>query len=340
MPKSRRKKPAAEVMRDLATSYGVPRMLLAMARLEVADVLAKGPLKAEAIAAKVGAHPPFLKRVLRALVSVGVFSETSDGRFGLNPLARTLLKDQPGTMRDFVLMIADDYHWKVWGELDYALKTGGNVFEQVHGVPAFAYLQARPEKERTFMGAMANISGTENPAVAAAYPFGRLKLLIDVGGAHGHMLATILRRHKKLKGILYDQPQVVAGAARSGFVTAPELRGRCEVIGGNFFETVPEGADGYIMKYIIHDWDDEKSLRILGNCRDAMAAGGRVLVVDNVIAPGNDWGKLLDINMMLGPGGQERTRGEFETLFRRAGLKLTRIIPTRCDLSIVEGVAR
>jgi hypothetical protein len=340
MAKPRRKKPAAEVMRDLSTVYWVPPMLLAVARLEVADVLAGGPLKAEVIAKKVGAHPAFLKRLLRALVSVGVFSETSDGRFRLNPLAQTLRKDQPGSMRDFVLMIVDDYLWKVWGELGYALQTGGNAFEQVHGVPAFAYLQARPEKERTFMAAMAGISGTENPAVASGYPFGRIKLLVDVGGAHGHMLATILRHHKKLKGILYDQPQVVAGAARSGFVTAPDLRGRCEVIGGNFFETVPEGADGYIMKYIIHDWDDEKSLRILGNCRDAMAAGGRVLVVDNVIAPGNHWGKLLDINMMLGPGGQERTRGEFETLFRRAGLRLSRVISTSCDLSIVEGVAR
>ena len=340
MAKSRRKKSAAEIMRDLSISYGVPRMLLAVARLGVADVLAKGPLKAEAIADKVGAHPVFLKRVLRALSSVGVFSQTSDGRFRLNPLARMLQKDQPGSMRDFVLMVADDYHWKVWGELDYALQTGGSTFEKVHGVPAFAYLQARPEKERTFMAAMAGISGMENPAVAAAYPFGRLKLLVDVGGAHGHMLATILRRYKKLKGILYDQPQVVAGAARSGFVTAPDVRDRCQVIGGSFFETVPEGADAYIMKYIIHDWDDEKSLRILENCRDAMAAGGRVLVVDNVIAPGNVWGKLLDINMMLGPGGQERTRGEFESLFRRAGLRLARVIPTSCDLSIVEGVAR
>ena len=340
MAKPRRKKPAAEVMRDLSTIYWVPPMLMAVARLEVADVLAKGPLKGEAIATKVGAHPAFLKRVLRALASVGVFSETSDGRFRLNPLARTLCRDQPGSMRDFVLMVADDYSWKVWGELDYALKTGENTFEHVHGVPTFAYLHARPEKERTFMGAMASISGTENPAVATAYPFNRLKLLVDVGGAHGHMLATILLRHKKLKGILYDQPQVVAGAARGGFVTAPKVRDRCQVIGGNFFETVPEGADGYIMKYIIHDWDDEKSLRILGNCRDAMAAGGRVLVVDNVITPGNVWGKLLDINMMLCPGGLERTRGEFESLFRRAGLRLTRVIPTACDLSIVEGVAR
>jgi hypothetical protein len=340
MPKPRRKKPAAEIMRDLSTLYWVPPMLLAVARLEVADVLAAGPLKAEAIAKKVGAHPPFLRRVLRALASVGVFAESADGRFRLNPLARTLRKDLPGSMRDFVLMIADDYHWRIWGDLDYALRTGGNTFEHVNGMPAFAYLQARPDKERTFMAAMANISGTENPAVAAAYPFGRLKRLVDVGGAHGHMLATILRRHKKLQGILYDQPQVVAGAARSGFVTAADVRGRCEVMGGSFFETVPPGADGYIMKYILHDWDDEKCLRILGNCRDAMAAGGRILAVDNVVARGNGWGMMLDINMMLAPGGQERTREEFESLFRRAGLRLTRVIPTACALSIVEGVAR
>jgi len=191
------------------------------------------------------------------------------------------------------------------------------------------------------MASMASISSTENAAVARAYPFGRFRRLVDVGGAHGHLLATILARHKKLRGVLYDQPQVVAGAAASGFVTAPAVRDRCEVVGGSFFESVPEGADAYVMKYIIHDWDDEKAMRILRHCRDAMASGGRVLIVDHVIPPGNgaDWGKLLDINMLVIPGGMERTREEFRDLLDRAGLKLARIVPTRCPLSVVEAVA-
>jgi hypothetical protein len=156
------------------------------------------------------------------------------------------------------------------------------------------------------------------------------------------LLAEILRRNKKLEGMLYDQPQVVANAQASGFITAPDVKGRCTVEGGDFFQSVPKGADGYLMKYIIHDWDDAKCIRILENCRNAMAKGGRVLVVDSVIPKGNakDWAKLLDINKMVTPGGKERTREEFRDIFARAGLRLTRVIPTKSDLSIVEAVAR
>jgi len=189
---------------------------------------------------------------------------------------------------------------------------------------------------------MASISASENHAVARAYPFGDLDRLVDVGGAHGHLLATILRRHKRLRGVLYDQPQVVAGAEQGGFLSERGVRDRVEVTGGDFFCAVPAGADAYLMKYILHDWDDELCLRILGHCREAMAPGGRVLVVEHVIPPGNaaNWGKLLDINMMAGPGGRERTRSEFEDLFRRAGLRLARIVPTACPLSILDAVPR
>jgi SAM-dependent methyltransferase len=174
-----------------------------------------------------------------------------------------------------------------------------------------------------------------------AYPFGQLTQLVDVGGAHGHLLATILARHRKLRGVLYDQPLVVAAAAQSGFVSAAAVRARCEMRGGSSFDDVPAGADGYLMKYILHDWDDEKSHRLLENCRAAMAPGGRVLVVDHVIPPGNgaNWGKLLDINMLALTGGRERTREEFRALFAGAGLRLRRIVPTACPLSILEAVA-
>jgi hypothetical protein len=207
-------------------------------------------------------------------------------------------------------------------------------------MPIFAYLQRHPDKERVFAASMASISGTENAAVARAYPFGETERLVDVGGAHGHLLATILGRHRKLRGVLYDQPQVVAAAAKSGFLKAPAVRKRCEAIGGSFFDDVPQGADGYVMKYILHDWDDDKSVAILGNCRAAMAPDGRVLVVEHVIPPGNaaNWGKLLDINMMVLTGGQERTREQFRDLFARAGLRLKRVVPTACPLSILEAV--
>jgi hypothetical protein len=202
-------------------------------------------------------------------------------------------------------------------------------------------LRARPEKDRVFSEAMASISGVENAAIARAYDFGRLRTLVDVGGAHGHLLASILRRHRRLRGVLYDQPQVVAAARTAGFITAPGVAGRCRTEGGSFFEAVPAGADAYLMKYIVHDWNDEQCVRILDLCREAMAPGGRVLVVEHVVAPGNgpDFAKLLDINMLVGPGGLERTQQEFGALFARAGLRLRAVHATASPLRVLEAVA-
>jgi O-methyltransferase domain/Dimerisation domain len=339
---ARRRRPAlAEQMLGLATGYWVSQLVFVAARLGLADELAKGPSRAEDLAKRVGAHPVFLRRALRALASVGVFAEGPGGRFRTTPLARTLESDRAGSLRDFVRMIVEGYNWQAWGELEHGVKSGALPFDHVHGKPLFAWLREHPEQERVFAASMASISASENEAVASAGPFGRLERLVDVGGAHGHLLAAILRRHRKLRGVLYDQPQVVAAAAQSGFVAAPDLQGRCDVVGGSFFDSVPPGADGYVLKYIVHDWDDEKCLRILGHIRAAMAPHARVLVVEHVVRPGNapDWGKLLDINMLVVPGGQERTRAEFADLFARAGLRLARVVSTRSPLGILEAVA-
>lgn len=221
------------------------------------------------------------------------------------------------------------------------MKTGLLPFPRVHGQPIFDYLRDHPEDDRIFSASMASISGPENMAVARALDFGRFRTLVDVGGAHGHLLATILGRHRRVRGILYDQPQVVANAPASRFITAKAVASRIEVEGGNFFDAVPQGADAYIMKYIMHDWTDDQCARILGHCRRAMAAGGRVLVVEHVIRPGNapDWGKMLDINMLVLTGGRERTKEEFAALFARAGLRLRRVHKTAAALSILEGAA-
>ena len=337
MPGSRTQLPQ-EKMLELLTGYWTSQMLFAVATLGVPDALGSTALAPEAIAAKVGADPAYLQRVLRALASVGVFSEDARGRFKLTRLGQTLRSGRPGSVRDFALMIVSDYNYASWGLLTDALRQGKTAFDLKFGQPIFAYLREHPEDDRQFSASMASISGTENDAVARAYPFGKHTKLVDVGGAHGHLLAAILRRHKKLHGLLYDQPQVVASAASSGFVSAPGVRERCEIAGGSFFDGVPAGADAYLMKYIIHDWDDAKCARILGHCRDAMAPGGRVLVADRVIRPGNgaDWSKLLDINMLVGPGGLERTRAEFAALFANAGLKLLKVHATRSPLSILE----
>jgi hypothetical protein len=312
-------------------------MLFAAAKLGVPDALGTRALAPDAVAAQVGANAAHLRRVLRALASVGVTREDARGRFRLTELGKTL-RSGKGSLRDFALMIVAPYNFRSWERLTDAVVQGKTAFDLAFGEPIFEYLRGHPDDDRQFSASMASISASENEAVAKAYPFRRHAKLVDVGGAHGHLLATILRRYKKLRGVLYDQPQVVAGAEASGFVSAPGVRERCEVLGGSFFDAVPDGADAYLMKYILHDWDDAKCARILALCRDAMAPGGRVLAVDRVIAPGNDadWSKWLDINMLVGPGGQERTLDEFAALFASAGLRLVKAHATQSPLSVLE----
>lgn len=323
------------------TGYWVSQLVFVAAKLGIAEQLARGPRTPEALAKKVGADAGALRRVLRALASIGIFAETARGTFKLTPLAATLREDAPSSLKNFALMIVEGYNWSAWQELLDGVKTGLLPFPRVHGQPIFDYLRDHPEDDRIFSASMASISGPENAAVARALDFGRFRTLVDVGGAHGHLLATILGRHRRLRGTLYDQPQVVANAPASRFITAKAVAGRISVEGGNFFNAVPQGADAYIMKYIMHDWTDDQCARILGHCRRAMAPGGRVLVVEHVIRPGNapDWGKMLDINMLVLTGGRERTKDEFAALFARAGLRLRRVHKTEAAVSVVEASA-
>jgi O-methyltransferase domain/Dimerisation domain len=328
-------------MLERIAAYWQSQLVYVAAKLGIADVLVGGPLTANEIAARVGAHAPHLQRVLRALASLGIFAADPHGRFHLNRLAQTLRSDHPESLRNFALMLVDDYNWSAWGALEQAVRTGGYAFEQVHGEPAFPWMRQHPDKEKLFAASMASLSTMENAAVARAYAFGKLERIVDVGGSHGHLLAAILRSYVRLRGILFDQPQVIGEAAKAGFITSPDISGRCEAVSGDFFESVPAGADAYLMKYIMHDWDDERCVRILTNCREALPAAGRVLVVDHIVAPGNrfDWGKLLDINMMVMLGSRERTKDEFRQLFCRAGLRLKRVVRTGTSLSILEALA-
>jgi SAM-dependent methyltransferase len=334
-------KRAHDAMLERIAAYWQSQLVFVAAKLGIADALVAGPLTVHEIAARVGAHPPYLGRVLRALASVGIFAADPHGRFHLTRLAQTLRSDHPESLRNFALMLVDDYNWSAWGALEHTVRTGESAFEHVHGAPAFSWMRANPEKEKMFSASMASISVMENAAVTRAYAFGKLRKVVDVGGAHGHLLVSILRSYVKVRGVLFDQPSVIEEAAKSGFLGASDLAGRCEAVGGDFFDSVPQGADAYVMKYIIHDWDDEKSVRILQNCRKAMAEDGRVLVIDHVVAAGNrfDWGKLMDINMMVMLASKERTKDEFRQLFARAGLRLKRVVRTASSLSILEGVA-
>jgi len=333
--------PPPVAMLQLITGYWVSRAVFVFAKLDIADRLAAGPRTAADLAADVRVDPRCLHRVLRMLAGSGVLASDRDGRFRLTPLGETLRSEVPDSMRGFAVMMVEDYNWDAWKDLGWSVETGQTAFEKVFGKRIFDYFDEHPAHRKVFGESMDSLSRTENPAVAAAYDFSKVQRIVDVGGSMGHLLATILRANPRLRGVLYDLPGVVAAARRDVHVTAAGVTERCELVQGDFFEKVPGGADAYIMKYILHDWEDERALAILRNCRKAMSEGGRVLAVDNVVAPGDapHWGKTLDINMMVLTGGMERTEEEFRDLFARAGLRLVRVIPTDCPLSIVEGVA-
>jgi hypothetical protein len=274
-----------------------------------------------------------------------LFTETKGKRFALTPLGATLRTDAPASMRSFALYLVGHPVWDAWGDLEYAVETGRLPFDRIFGMPFYEYAQQDPEYLRIFGEAMTSLSGTENPEIAAAFQQiqGRahFRTVVDVAGGFGSLLALILKKNPTLMGVLFDTMPVVARQTRPSHYGTKY----CDALhhgGRRHVDSVPPGGDAYLMKYIVHNWDDEHAVRIFTNCRKAMNPNGRILVADAVIPPGlrPDWGKLLDIQMMVVVPGKERTKGEFAALFARAGLRLTRIIPTKCPLSLIEGVAK
>ena len=331
--------PPPAVMFNLIAGRWVSQLVFVAAKLELADHLKHGSRTVEELATAAEVHAPALYRVLRALASFGVFAETKDKRFKLTPLAVTLQKAVPGSLHAVALLFEDKFSRDPWAELLHGVKTGEVPFLTAHGVSPFEYLEKHPETLKIFGEAMTSVSSMENPAIAAAYQFSGIRTVVDAGGGHGSLLGAILKANPKLKGVLFDQPSVISRAKQDRYVTHKGISGRCTLESGDFFEAVPKNGDAYMMKRVLHDWNDERCTKILANCCAAMRENGRVLVIDSVVAPGNDpdRGKLLDMQMLV-IGGRERTKREFATLFSKAGLKLTRVIPTKCPLSIVEGV--
>jgi len=322
-------------MLNLVIGHWVSRLIQVAAHLNIADLLKAGPRTAEQLAKSAHVRAPQLYRVLRALASVGVFAETKGGRFKLTPLAATLQTGVPGSMRTSALMLNSDWQWDAWQKLLDGVASDDVPFVKAHGMPVFEYLEKNPQDLAAFHD---SATGLTNPAIAAAYNFSKFGTLVDVGGSHGALLTTILKAHPRLQGVLFDQPSVISGAKKGRHLGEPGIAPRCRLEAGSFFVSVPAGADAYIMKYILHDWDDERCVKILSNCRAAMNKNGRVLVVDSVVPPGNAPGyvKLLDIEMLV-IGGRERTKADFSSIFRKSGLKLTRVIATKSPLSIIEG---
>jgi hypothetical protein len=333
--------PAAQTIFELGTAYMISAALHVALRLEIADHLAAGPMTVEALASATGVNPDRLYRVLRALASVGIFEEQASRRFASNAAA-DLLRSEPGSLRDIALFMTNRLHFQVYAEMLHSVRTGRPAVEQATGQPVFDLFARDTEESRLFNDAMTSMSASIVPAVLNAYDFSDIGLLVDVAGGHGHVLGSILRQYPAMRGVLFDLDHVIGGA--HGHLRRLGVTEQCQTVAGDFFTSVPAGGDAYLMKHIIHDWDDEQALVILGNIRTALDGRphGRVLLLEMVVpdGPEPDLSKLADLEMMVMPGGRERTAGEFSALLARAGFELTEIVPTESPISVVEARLR
>ncbi|HEX4899724.1 MAG TPA: methyltransferase [Pyrinomonadaceae bacterium] len=327
--------PPQATMLQLISGFWISRAIYAAAKLGIPDLLHNTEKSAEQLAEATGSHARSLYRILRALVSVGVFAE-KDGRFSQSPLSETLRTDAPGSVRWFTISELGEEHYPAWGDLMHSVKTGGIAFDHVFGVDIWKFFSGHPEHAKVFNDSMSSLTAAANKAIIASYDFSQIRKIVDVGGGHGALITSILNANPALKGILFDAPSVVAGAAER--IQAAGLGDRCETIGGDFFQSVPGGADAYILKWIIHDWDDERAITILQHCRSGITSDGRLLLVDVVIPPGDEphFGKFMDLNMLVITGGLERTEAEFKKLLASGGFSLVRVVPTESPFSIVE----
>lgn len=324
----------------IQTAFGplIAQALYAATKLGVPDLLAEKPRTITDLAAATETDERALYRVLRSLASVGVFEETDPKVFALTPSAELLRSGVPGSLRDIVIFGGEEWHWRVWGNMLHSLKTGQSAWGHVHGVEVFDYFAANPEQAEIFNRAMTDGSVGSAPAIVEAYDFSKVKTLADIAGGHGYMLAQALKANPHLKGMLFDVPSVIAGAGE--LLETEGVADRVEKVTGDFFAAVPPGADVYMMKSIIHDWDDERATVILKNIEKVLPAAGRVLILEGIVPEGNEphISKLIDLEMLVSPGGVERTETEYRELLAGAGLRLNRVIPTQSPFSIIEAV--
>jgi len=335
-------RPPPAVLYDLATGHYVSQAIYVAAKLGIADLLGAGPRNRDELANATGTHAPSLGRVLRLLASVGVFAERGDGSFELTPLGACLRSGVPGSFRAVALLFASPGVWSSWGDLLHTVRTGETAWHHVFGTDGFEYFAQHPEEGAIFDEAMGAFTATVAIAVAAAYDFSPFGTLVDVGGGEGALLVGILRANPALRGVVFDLPRLAPGARKQ--IAGAGLGDRCEFVAGDFFEAVPGGGDAYVLKHVIHDWDDTRAVRILRNCHRVMRPQGRLLIVEGVYPPRIDHSAASrgaaanDVNMLVCTGGRQRSEGEFRDLFEAAGLSLTRIIPTQAMSCVIEGV--
>jgi SAM-dependent methyltransferase len=326
-------------MLDMLNAFLTVQALHVAAALGIADRLADGPATVDDLVTATGAHRPSLYRLLRLLAGAGVFREEADKRFTLTPLGGTLRSEGPDSVRDWALYVGAPETWQAWGRLRETVMTGEPGFVLAHGMPTYEFLARNSELGAPFDRWMTRQSDQHNAAVVAAYDFSQFGIVADVGGGQGSTLAAILRANPSLRGILLDLPQVVGNPAA---LEAAGVADRCEVVGGDMLREVPGGADAYLVKRVLMIWGDEQAIQLLRHCAKALPPGGKALVVEPVLPPGNEPSpaKAYDLLMLLAhKGGRVRTEAEFRDLFTAAGLRLTRVIPTASPNRILEGVA-
>lgn len=323
---------------QMGTAFWGSQVLFVAAQLGIADRLAGGARSSGELAGELGLNAAAFYRFLRTLAGMGLLTEVRSKAFALTPLGEALRKDAPGSAYATILTLTGPLGQRSWGLLAYSLETGKTGLEKALGQPLFDYLSERPREASLFSETMVGFHGAEPPAVAAAYDFSGLRTIVDVGGATGNMLVHILRRHRGPRGVLFDLPHVVTDAP--AFLAAHGVADRVSIESGSFFERVPVGHDAYILSHVIHDWDAAQCQTILSNCRKAIDPKGRLLIVEMVLPEGDapHPGKMLDMMMLVGPGGQERTPSEYAELLGKAGFKLAKVVPTASAASVVEAV--
>ncbi|HEY7801226.1 MAG TPA: methyltransferase [Dehalococcoidia bacterium] len=321
----------------MVRAYELSQVIHVVAKLGIADRLLEGARASDDLAAEAGVHPGALYRLLRAAAAGGILHEDDERRFSLTPLGDLLRRDAVGSVAGIAEFFGNEPLWRAWGGLLDSVRNGDNAFERIFGTDPWRYRAQHPEENDAFNRAMTGMSHTTAAAVIAAYDFTPYRCVVDVGGGHGAMLAQILQAAPESRGILFDQPHVVTAATA---LDEAGVRDRCEVVGGSFFESVPPGGDAYILRSVLHDWADEHCIAILSACRRAMSAAARVIVLERLIGRPNEAldNKLSDLNMLVSPGGQERTAEEFDALFAAAGLRLAAVTPTASTTNVIEAV--
>jgi len=328
--------PSVDVLSKMIHGFQISQMIYVAAKLGIADLLADVPRSSSELAQATETHAPSLYRLLRALASLGIFAEDDQGRFGLTSLACPLQQGVPDSLHNMAVFNGDPYFWRAWGDLLHSVTTGEPAVEHIYGMKSWEYRAQNPDLNALMNNFFTEVSMMDNTAIVSAYDFSGIGTLVDVAGGHGSLIAAILNANPTIHGILFDQPHVIAGA--QPVLEATGVAQRCELVAGDMFASVPGGGDAYLLKSIVHDWNDDQAVAILSNCRRAMKQEGKLLVVESVIPPGNNphSGKLVDITMLVAETGRERTEDEFKALFTGSGFTMTKLFPTQSRFSVIE----